>query len=141
VVYLAGTYAAATGGRLADRVGRRPVLLGGVALAVTGTLLTLPTSLPLVAAGLVALTAGFFTAHSTASGWVSHRARTARAQAAALYLCAFYAGSSLIGWLGGIWYALAGWAGTAGFVLVLLVVSLAVGRTLSHPGATGPDAV
>lgn len=135
VVYLAGTYAAATGGRLTDRVGRRPVLLGGVGLAVTGILLTLPDLLPLVFVGLVVLTAGFFAAHSTASGWVSHRARTARAQAAALYLCAFYAGSSLIGWLGGFCYAWAGWLGATGFVLVLLLASLAVASTL-RPQAT-----
>lgn len=141
VVYLVGTAAAATGGRLADRVGRRPVLLGGIAVAVAGSALTVPDLLPLVAVGLVALTAGFFGAHSIASGWVSRRARTARAQAAALYLCAYYAGSSLLGWLGGFCFAAAGWVGVAGFTLALLAASLLTALRLparARPGlATG----
>ncbi|HEY9472607.1 MAG TPA: MFS transporter [Mycobacteriales bacterium] len=137
LVYLTGIYAAAAGGRLADRIGRRPTLIGAVAVAAVGALLTLPNVLPLIGIGLIALTVGFFAAHATASGWVSAQARTGRAQAAALYLCAYYAGSAVIGWFGGVLYAWAGWPGTGGFVLALLVVSLGVGLTLRSPAASG----
>lgn len=136
LVYLTGIYAAAAGGRLADRLGRRPTLVGAVALAMTGAVLMLPDLLPLIGVGLVALTVGFFAAHAVASGWVSARARTGRAQATALYLCAYYTGSAVIGWFGGVLYAWAGWAGTGGFVLALLVVSLGVGLTLRSPAVT-----
>ena len=56
-------------------------------------------------AGLVVLTAGFFAAHSVASGWVGGRAPVAPAQASALYLCLYYIGSSVAGSAGGIFYA------------------------------------
>ncbi|MGH3253288.1 MAG: MFS transporter, partial [Trebonia sp.] len=111
-------------GRLADRAGRRVVLAAGVAVAIAGVALTLPSSLALVVAGLVVLTAGFFAAHSVASGWVGGRAPVAPAQASALYLCLYYTGSSVAGSAGGIFYSRGGWPPTVAFTVVLLVVAL-----------------
>src|SRR6516162_7208137 len=125
VVYLAGTYSSAAAGRFADRYGRYRVLAGGVLVAALGALLTLPGSLVLIVAGLVVLTAGFFAVHSVASGWVGARAKVAPAQASALYMCAFYVGSSVAGSAGGVFYGHGGWPETVGFVLVLLAVALA----------------
>jgi YNFM family putative membrane transporter len=76
-------------------------------------------------AGLVVLTAGFFAAHSVASGWVGGRAPVAPAQASALYLCLYYIGSSVAGSAGGIFYSHGGWPPTVGFAAVLLAVALA----------------
>jgi len=95
-VYLAGTYSSPAAGRLADRAGRRVVLVLGVLVTLAGVALTLPASLPLIVAGLVMMTAGFFAAHSVASGWVGARAPVAPAQASALYLCLYYVGSSVV---------------------------------------------
>jgi MFS transporter, YNFM family, putative membrane transport protein len=125
VVYLAGTYSSAAAGRLADRFGRRSVLLTGVLVTALGVLVTLSGSLALIAAGLVVLTAGFFAVHSVASGWVGARAKVAPAQASALYMCAFYIGSSVAGSLGGVFYGHGGWPETVAFVLALLGVALA----------------
>jgi MFS transporter, YNFM family, putative membrane transport protein len=125
VVYLAGTFSSAAAGRLADRHGRRRVLASGVLVTALGATLTLAGSLAVIVAGLVVLTAGFFAAHSVASGWVSARAPVAPAQASALYMCAFYVGSSVAGSVGGLFYAAAGWPATVGFVLALLAVALA----------------
>ena len=122
-VYLAGTYSSAAAGRLADRFGRLPVLGAAVLVTAGGVLLTLPASLPLIGAGLIAATAGFFAAHSVASGWVGGRARVAPAQASALYLCLYYIGSSIAGSAGGVFYARGGWPGTVIFVLVPLAVA------------------
>jgi len=124
-VYLAGTYSSATAGRLADRFGRKRVLACGLLVSALGALLTLPGSLAVIVAGLVVLTAGFFAAHSVASGWVGARARVAPAQASALYMCAFYVGSSVAGSAGGVCYGHGGWPATVAFVLALLVVALA----------------
>ena len=107
------------------RSGRRTVLAAGVAVAIAGVALTLPTSLACIVAGLIVLTAGFFAAHSVASGWVSGRARVAPAQASALYLCLYYIGSSVAGSAGGLFYAHGGWPPTAAFAAALLVVALA----------------
>src|SRR5215472_11576028 len=128
--YLAGTVSSAAAGRLADRHGRYRVLAGGLLVAALGALLTLSGSLAVIVAGLVVLTAGFFAAHSVASSWVGARAPVAPAQASALYMCAFYVGSSVAGSAGGICYAAGGWAATVGFVLALLAVALASALSL-----------
>ena len=130
VVYLAGTCSSAGAGRLADRFGRFPVLWAAVLITAGGVLLTLPASLPVIGAGMIVMTAGFFAAHSVASGWVGGRARVAPAQASALYLCLYYFGSSIAGSAGGVFYAQGGWPGTVIFVLTLLAVALASALSL-----------
>jgi MFS transporter, YNFM family, putative membrane transport protein len=125
VVYLAGMFSSALAGRLADRMGRPLVLRAGIVITALGALATLPASLPCIIAGLVVLTAGFFAAHSVASGWVGARARGAPAQASALYLAAFYVGSSVAGSAGGVVYGRGGWPATVLFVIALLAAGLA----------------
>jgi YNFM family putative membrane transporter len=128
--YLAGTFSSAAAGQLADRHGRYRVLAGGLLVAALGALLTLSGSLAVIVAGLVVLTAGFFAAHSVASSWVGARAQVAPAQASALYMCAFYVGSSVAGSVGGVWYSAGGWPATVAFVLALLAVALASALSL-----------
>jgi YNFM family putative membrane transporter len=128
--YLAGTVSSAAAGRLADRHGRNLVLAGGLLVAASGALLTLSGSLAVIVAGLVVLTAGFFASHSVASSWVGSRAPVAPAQASALYMCAFYVGSSVAGSAGGVWYSVGGWPATVAFVLTLLTVALASALSL-----------
>jgi MFS transporter, YNFM family, putative membrane transport protein len=122
--YLVGTWSSTSAGRIADRVGRPLVLAIGVTVAIAGVALTLPANLFFIVAGLILLTAGFFAAHSVASGWVGGRARVAPAQASALYLCLYYIGSSVAGSAGGIFYTRGGWVPTAAFAAVLLAVAL-----------------
>jgi predicted MFS family arabinose efflux permease len=124
VMYLAGTFSSPVAGSLADRVGRRPVLLGACVVTAAGLLLTLPDSLPVVAVGLLVMTTGFFAAHSVASGWVGRRAAHGRAQACGLYLFAYYLGSSLGGSAGGLAYEHGRWPATVGYGLILLTVAL-----------------
>ncbi|WP_129788931.1 MFS transporter [Promicromonospora panici] len=121
--YLAGTWSSARTGRLVVRHGRRRVLIVSTGVMAVGVVVTLSGWLPVVLAGLVVLTAGFFGAHAVASGWTPVAAPQARTQAAAVYNLAYYAGSSLFGWLGGVGFALAGWSGTVGMVLVLVAVA------------------
>ncbi|MFI2364198.1 MFS transporter [Promicromonospora sp. NPDC019610] len=123
LAYLAGTWSSARTGRLVLRDGRRRVLIVSTGVMALGVVATLSAWLPLVLAGLVVLTAGFFGAHAVASGWTPVAAPQARTQAAAVYNLAYYAGSSLFGWLGGIGFALAGWPGTVGMVLTLVAVA------------------
>ena len=123
LAYLAGTWSSARTGRLVVRYGRRRVLIVSTGVQAAGVLTTLSDRLPLVLAGLVILTAGFFAAHAVASAWTPVAAPRARTQAAAVYNLAYYAGSSVFGWLGGVGFALAGWPGTVGMVLVLVAVA------------------
>ncbi|MFB9838957.1 MFS transporter, partial [Actinoallomurus acaciae] len=132
----------------ADRVGRRPVLLGACALAGGGLLLTLPDSLPAVGAGLLVMTTGFFAGHTVASGWVGRRAATAKAHASALYLFAYYLGSSVGGSAGGLAYEHGHWAATVVYGVALLAVAFvaalgvhvcAGGGRVREPGPEGRD--
>jgi MFS transporter, YNFM family, putative membrane transport protein len=131
--YLAGTASSAVAGRLADRVGRWGVAWTAVVVALAGLAITLSGSLVVVIAGLVLLTIGFFGAHSVASGWVTRRARVAPAQASALYLFAYYLGSSICGSAGGLAYSHGGWPATAAFTGALLLVGLACALSLRSP--------
>jgi YNFM family putative membrane transporter len=123
LAYLAGTWSSARTGRLVVRHGRRRVLIASTGVMAVGVAATLSGWLPVVLAGLVVLTGGFFGAHAVASGWTPVAAPQARTQAAAVYNLAYYAGSSLFGWLGGVGFALAGWPGTVGMVLALVAVA------------------
>ncbi|WP_030812198.1 MFS transporter [Streptomyces sp. NRRL S-337] len=112
VIYLVGTASSAAAGKLVARMGRRGALYLAVSTTSTGLLLTLADSVGAVLAGLVLITAGFFAGHAVASSSVSRTAKTARAQASALYQCAYYVGSSLGGALGAAAFHAVGWQGT-----------------------------
>ncbi|HTZ44016.1 MAG TPA: MFS transporter, partial [Jatrophihabitans sp.] len=95
-----------------------------------GLALTVPDTLPAVIAGLIVFTGGFFGAHSVASGWVSRLATSARATASALYLLAYYAGSSVLGALTGLAYSGGGWHLTALVVGCYVAAGLLIGATV-----------
>lgn len=130
VLYLFGTVSANWMGRLTDRGSRRNVLLLGLVIMAAGALLSLSESLPLVLLGTAAMVFGFFGAHAVTSGWVSVRAPRQRAQSSALYLFGYHLGSSIAGFVGGLFYAGFGWPGEVGTVLVLLATGLIVVVTL-----------
>lgn len=121
IVYLVGTVSSAAAGQLVARVGRRGALYLAVGTTSTGLLLTLTDSVAAVLAGLILITAGFFAGHAVASSAVSRTAKTARAQASALYQCAYYVGSSLGGALGAAAFHAVGWEGTVVLGLVAML--------------------
>jgi YNFM family putative membrane transporter len=131
VIYLIGTASSTWVGDLAGRLGRPRVFWIMVAVTLVGALLTLFNALVLILAGMVVVTFGFFAAHSVASSWVGHRARTAKAQASALYLFCYYLGSSAVGTLGGVFWARSGWWGVVALVTVLLSGALLIGLKLA----------
>ncbi len=124
VVYLTGVVASPWSGKMADVFGRGRVLIAALALMIAGVAMTLSTSLPVVIVGIAGMTFGFFAGHSVASGWVGLLAKGAKGQAAALYLLAYYIGSSVLGSWGGHFWTIDGWRGVTGLVFVLLVIGL-----------------
>ncbi len=130
VIYLLGAVASAVAGDLAGRFGRRRVVLPAVALMPLGVLATLSGSLWVVIVGVALVTVGFFAGHSIASSWIGLRVQHAHAQASALYLFFYYAGSSLAGWSGGWALAAGGWPGVAAFLGALALAALVVAERL-----------
>lgn len=123
LLYLLGSAASAFAGRLADRHGRRNVLWIMLALLAAGLATTLAAPLAAIVAGVALSTFGFFAAHSLASGWVARRAPERPALAAALYLCGYYLGASIIGTAAGKAWSAGGWPG---LVAMLMACTLAM---------------
>jgi MFS transporter, YNFM family, putative membrane transport protein len=130
--YIFGIIASSSAGALADRLGRGPVLIGGIVIAALGVALTMESGLLAVVAGISVITIGFFVAHSVASGWIGQMANGAKGHASSLYLLSYYLGSSVLGSVGGAFWQSAGWAGVAGFAFVLLALCLAFGVYLAR---------
>ncbi|GAA1246209.1 MFS transporter [Prauserella halophila] len=133
LAYAGGAVASSRAGRLVARFGRVPSACAGLMLTIAGAVLTLPDSVPLVAAGFVVLTLGFFTAHSVAGGWAAAEAPAAgRGQAGGLYNACYYLGSSAGGAAGAALYGHAGWGGlvaaVAGWLTVGILAVLSVRR-------------
>lgn len=132
LAYLAGTVSSPLAGRLSDRFGRRRLALAGIVVSLAGLALMLPDDLATITAGLLVFTAGFFATHSVASSWVASLAAGRRGQAAAMYLLAYYLGSSAFGALIGLAYQYDGWpAATAAIALLFVlgaVTVLSIGR-------------
>lgn len=122
-VYLIGIFSAGWAGRLVPRFGARQVLRGGVLLMLVGVACCAAPWLSLVVLGLGLVTLGFFAAHAVASGQVGQRAEGARAQASALYLCAYYLGSSLVGYCGGWVWEHAGWLPLLALLSLLFITA------------------
>jgi predicted MFS family arabinose efflux permease len=142
LAYLSGTVSARWAAGLTSRFGRRTVLIAGTALMAGGLALTLTEQLAAILAGLLLFTGGFFAAHSIGSGWTGLIATTGRAQAASLYNLAYYLGSSVLGWAGGLVFQRFGWTALALTVIGLAGATAAI-TAVAHPApvpATGTAA-
>lgn len=124
--YLLGTAASPVAGGLADKLGRGPVLIAGSLLMAAGVLLTLFQSLAIIVTGIVLLTAGFFVAHSVASGWVGRLATQSKGHASSLYLWGYYMGSSVLGAGAGWFWSRWGWSGVGQVALLVLTLVIAL---------------
>ncbi|ULH15085.1 MFS transporter [Deinococcus sp. KNUC1210] len=124
LVYLLGSVASSVAGKLADRFGRVPVLLTGLGFSLVGVTCTLGRPLPVILFGMTLVTVGFFVTHSVASSSVGHLARRAKGHASALYLLAYYAGSSVVGLAGGWVWGAGNWTLLIGFCAGLLLMGV-----------------
>lgn len=125
IIYLVGTFSSAWMGKLADRLNRGKVILAGILLMGIGAVVTIYEPLLFKITGLALFTFGFFGAHSIASSWVGLLAhKEEKAQASSLYLLFYYAGSSLIGGVGGLFLQRYSWPGVIGLISGLLAIAI-----------------
>jgi YNFM family putative membrane transporter len=138
ILYLLGIFSSVWAGKLADRLGRRNVLWMVMLVMLGGLLLTLAGAVPLIVIGMGLFTFGFFASHSVCSSWVGRRARPPQALASAIYLFFYYLGSSVLGWLAGVVWAHAGWAGFVSMLGTVLVTAMLVALRLRGLTPLGP---
>lgn len=134
LLYLVGTFASAWAGRLADRIGRHNVLCVMTVVMAAGLALTASDHLAVLILGVGIFTFGYFATHTAASSWVGKRAGERRALAAALYLCSYYFGSSVLGTVGGFAWSAGRWPGMLGMLLGCTAVAFAVALYLRRLG-------
>lgn len=113
LAYLIGTVTSPWAGSMATKYRPSRVLMGLSVTMIAGVLLTLVPTIWIVLLGVLLFTGAFFGAHSVASGWAGAAAEGGRAQSTSLYNLCYYAGSSIFGWLGGVFLTQYGWPGTA----------------------------
>ncbi|MFB5284421.1 MFS transporter [Peribacillus sp. Hz7] len=124
-IYLVGTFSSTWMGKMADRFERTKVMVLGILIMAVGALVTLAAPLALKIIGLALFTFGFFGAHSIASSWVGLLAdKTEKAQASSLYLLFYYAGSSIVGAVGGLFLHRFAWPGVIASVSILLMLAM-----------------
>ena len=123
ICYLGGTVSSRLSGLWRQKHKATSGMLLGNTVSVSGLLVASVESIPAVLVGLILISMGAFFTHSLAYGWVSHRAKTAKASANALYLVHYYLGGSLGGFfLLACWQA-DGWeAVTLGASLLYLLI-------------------
>lgn len=134
LIMIIGMFSSVWTGKLVERHGKQKILFINLLMALIGVCLTLNSSLFIKILGLGLFTYGFFGGHSIASSWVGQRATQNKAQASSLYLFLYYAGSSVGGTLGGLFWSIFGWGGVIsmnvgflmiGFILWALVSKIA----------------
>ena len=134
LAYLSGTVTSRLAAGLTHEVRTADHPAGRHCLMVLGLALTLTQLLVLILAGLLIFTGGFFAAHSIGAGWTGRIATTGRAQAASLYNLAYYLGSSVIGWAGGLVFQSFGWTALA-LAVIGLGCTTAVITAVVHPAS------
>lgn len=130
--YIFGIVASPLAGSWAKRIGRGPMLVIGAAIGAAGLALTLLAPLVVIVAGICLVTIGFFVIHSVASGSVGWLARSNKGHAASLYLLAYYAGSSVMGSLGGLVWRQGDWAAVVVYCLLMMAGVAMVGTRLAR---------
>lgn len=125
-----GIVSSSISGGLADRFGRRMLLVSGFVLMLAGIGLTLLPSLIAIIAGIALVAIGFFVGHSVASGAVGPLAGTSKGHASSLYLLFYYVGSSVIGSTGGWFWEHGGWNAVAALIGALAIGGIVLALTV-----------
>ena len=124
--YSFGIISSSIASNIADRIGKKKVLISGFLCMLLGVFLTLSTSLFLIIIGIACVTTGFFVAHSIASSNVGELAKSNKGHATSLYLLFYYLGSSIIGTYGGSIWQNHGWNGVVILNVSLILIALMI---------------
>jgi predicted MFS family arabinose efflux permease len=126
-VYLIGLVVTPAAGFLITRVGLRAGISGAIACSMTGVLLTLSPSLPVIILGLTLLSSGVFIAQTASQSHLRVAAPAeARVTAAGLYITCYYLGGTAAGVLPGAFWALGKWPACVAFIVAMQAAALVI---------------
>jgi len=126
-VYLIGLVVTPAAGFLITRVGLRAGIAGAICCSMTGVLLTLSPSLPVIILGLAMLSTGVFIAQTASQSHLRVAAPPGtRVTAAGLYLTCYYLGGTAAGVVPGAFWALGKWPACVGFIVAMQAVALTI---------------
>src|SRR5580692_10884643 len=109
-------------GRAIARFGRRPFVLGTIALWIVGALLLLAPPVTIIIAGLTLCAVCGMLCQAVSTGYVTMTAREGRSSAVGLYASVFYIGGSAGAFLTGIAWNTAGWNGCVALIVAMQIV-------------------
>jgi YNFM family putative membrane transporter len=134
LAYLVGAFTGPVAGRFSNRIGNGATMALGSSVFAISIAATLVPSLPVIAASLAGVCAGFFAIHSAAVGSLNLRIAAGRGRANSLYVLFYYLGGSIGITASGHAYHFAGWRGVAGLGILMLVLPFATGLSERRTG-------
>ncbi|MBS1992397.1 MAG: MFS transporter [Cyanobacteria bacterium SZAS LIN-3] len=127
-VYLLGAVITPHTGKVIDQIGFHRALIAAVLISVLANFLTLIPSVPVILTGLAISSAALFVCQSATTASLRTFAVTGTSSAAGLYVCFYYLGGSLGGFLPSLIWNQGGWpmciALISGFQLATVILSL-----------------
>jgi predicted MFS family arabinose efflux permease len=137
-VFLPAIFTTPLAGAVVARLGTRPAMWCGLALAGAGLPLLLLPHLPAVLTGMAMIGAGTFFAQATATGFVGRAATTDRGSASGIYLACYFFGGIVGSVVLGQLFVRFGWAAcVAGIAAALIAAALlALRLTIPAPATT-----
>ncbi len=139
-VFLPAMFTTPTAGRIALRVGTRPAIWGGLAVALVGLPFLLVSDIGGVVVGLVLVSAGTFFAQAIGTGYVGRAAMGDRASASGLYLACYYLGGLMGAALLGQIFDRYGWPACVAGVAISLALAAVLAFGLEVPPKSTPTA-
>ena len=135
VTYLVGTVISPMTGWAIAAFGRRPFIIGVIALWAGGAGLLLAPPISAIVVGLVLCAACGMLAQTISTSYVTTIAREGRSSAVGLYVTAFYIGGSMGAFLPGLAWDSGGWPACVAMVVVMCAL-MALIAALAYRGAT-----
>jgi MFS transporter, YNFM family, putative membrane transport protein len=122
LTYLVSTPIVPWVGRAIALFGRRPFVLGMIALWVVGALLLLAPPVAVIIVGLTLCAVCGMVCQAVSTGYVTLTAKAGRSSAVGLYASMYYIGGSAGAFLTGLAWASAGWPGCVAVIVAVQVI-------------------
>ncbi len=109
-------------GRAIALFGRRPFVIGTIAVWIVGALLLLAPPVPIIIAGLTLCAVCGMLCQTVSTGYVTLTAKEGRSSAVGLYASVFYIGGSAGAFLTGLAWTAAGWGGCVALIVAMQAI-------------------